>query len=226
MEIRRHHTGIALFLALLLHTGLLFLLAIPSSPPQVTVPPPLHVRMLPMERNVEPVPQPVKLQPRYRPTPSSPSRPVRRQRAENQKRVEKKAVLSPPRPVPQPPSTSQPTMDIPDSPPVPAKPRVTEPKTMADSMRYETLVSAWLERHKRYPRRARRLRIEGEGWLRIRLDRDGRVLRMVLEQSTGNRLLDRAALEMIRRANPFPSFPEQDSRQEREFLVPVAFQLY
>ncbi|MFV2067341.1 MAG: energy transducer TonB [Pirellulales bacterium] len=90
---------------------------------------------------------------------------------------------------------------------------------------YEQLFVAWLRKHKRYPRRAKRLRIEGEGMLRILIDRTGRTQQVSLEQRTGNRLLDQAALEMAQRADPFPPLPENDPRRELEFIVPVAFVL-
>ncbi len=84
---------------------------------------------------------------------------------------------------------------------------------------------AWLEKHKQYPRRAKRLRIEGEGMLRIRIDRAGRVLQVELEKRTGNRFLDKGALAMAQRADPFPPMPDGDPRAELEFRVPVAFRL-
>ncbi len=95
----------------------------------------------------------------------------------------------------------------------------------AATAKYEQLLVAWLEKHKKYPRRAKRLRIEGEGWLRILIDRSGAVQRVKLEQRTGNRLLDRAALEMAAQADPFPPMPEDDPRQELEFIVPILFAL-
>lgn len=91
--------------------------------------------------------------------------------------------------------------------------------------RYEQLLVAWLEKYKKYPRHAKRLRIEGEGKLRILIDRTGQTQHITLEQSTGNRLLDTAALKMAQRANPFPSMPKNDPRQQLEFVVPVAFLL-
>ncbi|MCF6282586.1 MAG: energy transducer TonB [Candidatus Polarisedimenticolaceae bacterium] len=91
--------------------------------------------------------------------------------------------------------------------------------------KYEQLLVTWLEKHKKYPRRAKRMRIEGEGWLRILIDRTGRIQHLTLEQRTGNRLLDRAALEMAKRADPFPPMPENDPRRELEFIVPVLFAL-
>jgi protein TonB len=107
----------------------------------------------------------------------------------------------------------------------PAAPGAEALDTVATA-RYEQLLVAWLEKHKKYPRRAKRLRIEGEGMLRILINRQGQTQQVTLEQPTGNRLLDKAALEMAQRADPFPPMPEKDPRRELEFMVPVAFVLY
>ena len=106
----------------------------------------------------------------------------------------------------------------------PTKPS-TAPLDAAATAQYEQLLVAWLEKHKKYPRRAKRLRIEGQGKLRILIDRTGRLQNVTLEQRTGNKLLDKAILEMAERANPFPPIPESDLRQELEFIVPVIFAL-
>jgi protein TonB len=109
----------------------------------------------------------------------------------------------------------------PEPPPPVTAPRA--PLDAAAAVEYERLLVAWLEKHKQYPKRAKRLRIEGEALLRIRIDRAGHTLTVALERPTGNRLLDQAALDMARRANPFPSMPADDPRSELEFRVPVAF---
>ncbi|NOZ53194.1 MAG: energy transducer TonB [Gammaproteobacteria bacterium] len=101
----------------------------------------------------------------------------------------------------------------------------TAPLDNSATIQYEQLLVAWLEKHKRYPRRAKRLRIEGEGLLRIRISPTGHTQSVNLEQSTGNRLLDQATLDMAKRANPFPAMPENMTGQGREFIVPVAFVL-
>ncbi|VAX09420.1 hypothetical protein MNBD_GAMMA26-119 [hydrothermal vent metagenome] len=62
--------------------------------------------------------------------------------------------------------------------------------------------------------------------LRILIDRTGRTRHIILVHRTGNRLLDKAALEMAQRADPFPPISEDDPRQELEFMVPVAFALH
>jgi len=100
------------------------------------------------------------------------------------------------------------------------------PLDAASSIRYEKLLVAWLEKHKKYPRRAKRLRIEGEGIVRILIDRRGKTQQVILEQGTGNRILDKEVLAMAQRADPFPSMLENDPRQELEFMVPVAFLLH
>jgi len=100
------------------------------------------------------------------------------------------------------------------------------PLDAASSIRYEQLLVAWLEKHKKYPRRAKRLRLEGEAIVRILIDRRGKTQQVSLEQSTGNRMLDKAVLAMTQHADPFPPMPEHDPRQKLEFMVPVAFLLH
>jgi len=107
--------------------------------------------------------------------------------------------------------------------PAPAVATNTAPPDSTATVQYEQLLIAWLEKHKRYPRRAKRLRIEGQGLLRIRLAPTGYTESVKLEASTGNRLLDRATLDMAKRANPFPAIPDNLTGVGREFIVPVAF---
>ncbi len=128
---------------------------------------------------------------------------------------------TPVKPIPEPEKVEQQVEEIPEpiiepTPPAP---------DAAATARYEQLLVAWLEKHKKYPRRAKRLRIEGEGMLRILIDRSGQTRQISLAQRTGNRLLDKAALEMAQRANPFPPMPQNDPRAQLEFNVPVAFVL-
>ncbi len=229
MVIGRMHMGTALLVALAAHLLILGWFGIPAPrSPAPEIPPPLRIEMVAVAVEAErPEPPPLPSRPPAPPVRPSPPKP----------RVEEKAVrradppLSPVaaeepspavEPEPAPPTAEARSPEQPVSREEAASKR--EPPE-AVSLRYEQLIVAWLEKHKRYPRRARRLRIEGEGLLRIRIGRDGHARHVALERSTGNRLLDRAALEMARRANPFPPFPEQDLRREREFLVPVAFLL-
>ena len=124
---------------------------------------------------------------------------------------------------------------ISDAPEVKTKPEPTPPAQLptppvvslsdAEAKQYQQQLSAWLNQYKNYPKRAKRMRIEGEGILRIEIDRIGQVQNITLKQSTGNRLLDKAALKTAQQASPFPKMPENDPRQRMEFEVPISFLL-
>ena len=88
---------------------------------------------------------------------------------------------------------------------------------------YGAILLAWLERHKEYPRVAQKRRQQGVVLLHIVLDRGGRVIEAHIQESSGYRLLDEAALAMLKRAQPLPPIPD-DIREERlRFVVPVQF---
>ena len=88
---------------------------------------------------------------------------------------------------------------------------------------YATVLLAWLEQHKEYPRRAQARRQEGVARLFIAVGRDGTVLEARIEQSAGHRLLDQAALDMLERAAPLPPPPNTIPGDRIEIVVPVHF---
>jgi periplasmic protein TonB len=90
---------------------------------------------------------------------------------------------------------------------------------------YEGLLARWLEKHKRYPHQARVQHIEGEGSVKIYIDRTGKVLDFRIEKSTGSTILDEGIGKIIKNANPFPPFPLDYPAEELEFLVPIRFSL-
>lgn len=91
--------------------------------------------------------------------------------------------------------------------------------------RYEQLISSWIDKFK-----PDKLMVSGQpekvtASVRIRIDRRGNIRFMELEQSSKFILLDNAALDTVRRANPVPAAPanypvEGDSI---EFIVPIVF---
>lgn len=92
--------------------------------------------------------------------------------------------------------------------------------------RYEQLISLWIEKFKQYPMDARTQGLQGETVVRIRIDRKGNVRYYLLERSTGHAILDRAAIDMVRRANPVPAVPNDYPKGDLiEFLIPVNFHL-
>ena len=90
---------------------------------------------------------------------------------------------------------------------------------------YHARLRVWLERHKRYPRRARRRREQGVVVLRFVVDRMGAVLDLEVEGTSGHPLLDAAALDMVRRAQPLPKMPSAMRESRAEHLLPVRFAL-
>ncbi len=89
---------------------------------------------------------------------------------------------------------------------------------------YEQLISLWIQKFKIYPAEARSQGMQGETVVRIRIDRQGNIRYYVLEHSTGYQVLDRAAIDMIRRANPVPAVPADYPKGDlMEFLIPVGF---
>jgi periplasmic protein TonB len=92
-------------------------------------------------------------------------------------------------------------------------------------VRYEQVLFAWLVRHKQFPLLAQRRGLGGAGSVRVRIDRDGRVLEHSIEASTGEPMLDDAALDMVRRSSPFPAVPPEYSGTSFVFVAPIEFRL-
>ncbi len=92
--------------------------------------------------------------------------------------------------------------------------------------RYTQLISLWIQKFKVYPEDARAKGLQGATVVRIRIDRRGNINYYALERSTGIELLDHAAIDMIRRANPVPAVPnDYPAGDTFEFLIPVNFSL-
>lgn len=92
--------------------------------------------------------------------------------------------------------------------------------------RYEQMISLWIQKFKIYPERAREMGMQGSTVVRIRIDRHGNIRWSELEGNTGYPELDRAALDMVRRANPVPAVPDEYPPGEMfEFLIPVNYTL-
>jgi len=79
-------------------------------------------------------------------------------------------------------------------------------------------------RHIEYPRRASKEGIEGLVMLRISLDRNGHVTSSEIAQ-TAHDLLDAAAENAVKKAEPYPKPPEQLEGNQFQILIPVVFKL-
>jgi protein TonB len=90
---------------------------------------------------------------------------------------------------------------------------------------YLDKLQSWLASHKRYPKAARRLRIEGVAILHFTLARDGSVISHTIEKSSGSEILDREVEEMLERAAPLPAPPPTLRGDELDFRFPIRFRM-
>ena len=91
----------------------------------------------------------------------------------------------------------------------------------AGSNAYNALIFGHLQRFKRYPLAARGA--SGSVLVRFELSRSGEVISTKVTKSSGNEILDREALEILRRASPFPAFPAAKPGTQDSFIAPVNF---
>ena len=91
----------------------------------------------------------------------------------------------------------------------------------AGSNAYNALVFGHLQRFKRYPSDARGA--SGVVMVRFVLNRAGDVIDSAVTKSSGNDVLDREALAILRRASPFPAFPSAKAGAQDTYIAPVNF---
>jgi len=84
------------------------------------------------------------------------------------------------------------------------------------------LVAA-IERHKRYPLRARKKGYEGEVQVLFTVLRDGTISKVEIGGSSLRVILDRAATRAVRDLGRFEPIPPQLGRDHWEFRVPIRF---
>jgi protein TonB len=94
--------------------------------------------------------------------------------------------------------------------------------SQAGSNAYKALVFGHLQRFKRYPVAARGA--SGVVTVRFVINRAGEVIESAVTKSSGNGVLDREALEILRRASPFPKFPTAKPGDQDIYFAPVNFE--
>ena len=114
----------------------------------------------------------------------------------------------------------QPMMPAPETRALPKNERVAE-FSVAGSNAYNALIFGHLQRFKRYPLSAHGA--SGIVLVRFELNRAGEVISSTVTKSSGNEILDREALDILRRASPFPAFPTAKPRTQDSFIAPVNF---
>jgi protein TonB len=110
---------------------------------------------------------------------------------------------------------------------VPTAPNQGAPNTSSSTLlpQWKSEVVGMLERNKRYPAAARSHRQHGVARIAFSMDRQGNVTSTRLVASSGSSLLDQEALQIARRAQPFPPPPPELPGAEITFTVPIRFTL-
>lgn len=98
--------------------------------------------------------------------------------------------------------------------------RASKAKSVSPA-RWQSRVVAWLNRHKRYPHGAGGE--QGMVSVAFAINASGSVLSVRVARSSGNAELDKAALDMVRRASPVPAPPPEIAQSRMNLAVPVQF---
>ncbi len=76
---------------------------------------------------------------------------------------------------------------------------------------------------KYYPRIARRRGMEGQPIIAFTLDKEGRLVKAALSQTSGYQLLDDAALDAVQQGAPYPEIPAPLKMESFQFKLPISF---
>ncbi len=106
----------------------------------------------------------------------------------------------------------------PESKPIPPAQKASDAKPT-----WEGLVLGALNKVKRYPREASFRRQQGVPYIRFVMNREGKILSVQLERSSGHSALDDEAVSLPKRAQPLPRPPEDVKGETIELVVPVEF---
>ena len=101
-----------------------------------------------------------------------------------------------------------------------------QPSSKTAEANWQNRLLNHLARYKRYPDDARRRGAHGLNSLRLVIDGAGQVESFALVKLSGSPSLDRATLQMIRRAQPLPAPPQELLEDGRvEVIAPVSYTL-
>lgn len=191
----------------------------PPPPPQVVQPPqpPAPEEQVQVPEVVE-APKPEIVVPKKVEKPKPKPQPPKPQKKPEPPKPEEKPAEE--KPVDTPPTTAEPEKSAAPTPPAPASPPSNAlPSWQGDLLRH-------LGKYKKYPEDARRRGMQGVARLRFVVDAQGNVSSYEIASSSGSPALDRATMEMIRRAQPLPKPPAEILNNGTiEILAPFVYSL-
>ena len=101
----------------------------------------------------------------------------------------------------------------------------SDPEAKRQEANYYALLSAHLNRKKRYPSEAKKARQEGVVTVRFTVLPDGRIRESTIRKSSGHALLDQATLDLMQRVTPLPKFPRSMTKSSVTISLPIDYSL-
>lgn len=123
---------------------------------------------------------------------------------------------------------AEPRPEVIAQPPEPEPPKlVSASQQDMDTARkvYSSLLANEIAKHKQYPRVAQLRGWQGVVKVDLQIDADGNVLASQIKESSGYEVLDKQALEMVKKVTHFPTPPDVLRGYSFNILVPVSFHL-
>jgi protein TonB len=97
--------------------------------------------------------------------------------------------------------------------------------TKGDAKSYFANLMAWLHQHKDYPPELKKEKLQGVVVIKFSINQSGEVISSGIKTGSGHASLDRAALDMLARANPVPPIPESMGRERLTLAIPIEYSL-
>jgi protein TonB len=118
-----------------------------------------------------------------------------------------------------------PTVTAPVAPPEPPRPSVNQADVDNAKNQYGNLLSREVAKHKQYPKIAQMRGWQGDVEVDVQIDGSGNLISSKVRTSSGFEALDKQALEMVKKAAPFPLPPEALRAKTFNVIIPVSFKL-
>lgn len=141
------------------------------------------------------------------------SRQVVRQRSQpthQQRRVTRKPVTPSPRRVAK-----------------PSRPKQVAPRgnSRAAEQQFKARLNRLVASSKKYPARAKRRHVEGKVTVSFVMYRDGSIKQITIKKGSGSRILDQAAIKVIKKISKKLPFPTEISRKQWQFSISIVYRL-
>lgn len=106
---------------------------------------------------------------------------------------------------------------------IPPQPSPEKVKQATDS--YTNQLTRAIAKQKKYPKIAQMRQWQGEVLLNIEIDPQGNLVKADILEESRHKILNNEAINMVKRASPFPQPPEELRLQNFTVLVPISFKL-